>query len=967
MEVPDRNSATISINPVQSVIYAGDDAEVTITSDSGADLTVTVDGKKYELTGNLLTIKNISEGSHLIQVTSPQTAEYKQASNSTLINVVKKDSELTIMPLQTDIYAGDDVEVLITSDSDADLVVSVDGKIYELNEGVLTITNISAGLHKIDVVSPETGEYKQITNSTMIDAVKKDTELSVNVPQGIVYAGSDVDVVIISNSDAGLVVSVDGVNYDAVDGVLTIRNISAGSHAVQVVSPETYQYSAATGDVIIINAVKKDTELSVDVPQGIVFAGSDVDVVITSNSDAGLVVSVDGVNYDAVDGVLTIRNISAGSHAVQVVSPETYQYSAATSDVIFIDVVKRDVEISIEVQLDEIYAGDDVEVEIISDSDDITVTVDGVLYDVEDGFITIRNISAGSHTIEAVKYEDDRYNGFDAIEVIAVEKQTSKVSITVPQNVKAGQDATIEVSSYDGADITVYIDGVKQQVKDGKVTVKATAGEHTVTASVDESYTHLASNDTKTFEVTKLDAEIDVSVTNVSEGQPITVTVNTGLDEGIVIVKVGDKEAAIDLAKFKSASITLDAPGTYEVSATYLGSDIYNAAEAENSTVVVKAKEDSKVNIEIPQIKAGEDANVTVDIPGATGNVSVIIDGKENIVALDENGRASVPVEATAGDHSVVVVYDGDETHAPAHSASRFSVEAEPEKVATEFADITVNDKIVTLVLKDADGNVISGANVSYSVNGVSKSVVTGSDGSFSVVGDYGVVISIDYAGDDKYLAVNTTLKFENMAPVKTDTLIKAEDFSQYSCDFYEGERGENFTFQLKDVNGKPVANRDIYIGYNGVTVYRTTDANGYASVQINLKNAGLYTFVIVFLGDNDYTASMAVHKVTIEKKTTSISASAKTFKATVKTKKYTVTLKTIKGASIDGKTYLAAGKKLTLDVNGKIFNAKTNAKGQATFKITNLKKKGTFTAKVSFAGDVSYQSASKSVKLTIK
>jgi len=63
----------------------------------------------------------------------------------------------------------------------------------------------------------------------------------------------------------------------------------------------------------------------------------------------------------------------------------------------------------------------------------------------------------------------------------------------------------------------------------------------------------------------------------------------------------------------------------------------------------------------------------------------------------------------------------------------------------------------------------------------------------------------------------------------------------------------------------------------------------------------------------------------------------------------------------------LAAGKKLTLDVNGKIFNAKTNAKGQATFKITNLKKKGTFTAKVSFAGDVSYQSASKSVKLKIK
>ena len=69
--------------------------------------------------------------------------------------------------------------------------------------------------------------------------------------------------------------------------------------------------------------------------------------------------------------------------------------------------------------------------------------------------------------------------------------------------------------------------------------------------------------------------------------------------------------------------------------------------------------------------------------------------------------------------------------------------------------------------------------------------------------------------------------------------------------------------------------------------------------------SAGLYTFAIGFLGDDDYNASFVVQRITINKKTTSLSASAKTFKATAKTKKYTVTLKTIKGASIDGKTYL--------------------------------------------------------------
>jgi len=119
-------------------------------------------------------------------------------------------------------------------------------------------------------------------------------------------------------------------------------------------------------------------------------------------------------------------------------------------------------------------------------------------------------------------------------------------------------------------------------------------------------------------------------------------------------------------------------------------------------------------------------------------------------------------------------------------------------------------------------------------------------------------------------------------------------------------------------------------------------------------------------LDDDNYNASLAVQKITINKKTTSITASAKTFKATAKTKKYTVTLKTIKGASIDGKTYLKAGKKVTLVINGRIYTAKTNSKGKATFNI-KLTKKGIFTAKISFAGDVTYKSTTKKVKITIK
>ena len=186
---------------------------------------------------------------------------------------------------------------------------------------------------------------------------------------------------------------------------------------------------------------------------------------------------------------------------------------------------------------------------------------------------------------------------------------------------------------------------------------------------------------------------------------------------------------------------------------------------------------------------------------------------------------------------------------------------------------------------------------VTYKVDGVEYNTTTDDLGIFYINITGKSVVEMYYAGDDYFSPSNVTIKLENIAPARETSVFVSSDFTQYACDYYEGERGGNFTFQLVDEMGNPLANKTVFIGYNGVTYSRITDANGNASVQINLKSSGLYTFVIVFLGDENYNASMAVHKVTINKKPITISASAKTFKATAKTKKYTVTLKTIKGS----------------------------------------------------------------------
>ena len=93
-------------------------------------------------------------------------------------------------------------------------------------------------------------------------------------------------------------------------------------------------------------------------------------------------------------------------------------------------------------------------------------------------------------------------------------------------------------------------------------------------------------------------------------------------------------------------------------------------------------------------------------------------------------------------------------------------------------------------------------------------------------------------------------------------------------------------------------------------------------------------------------------------RKAVKITAKKKTFKAKAKSKKYSITLKSAKNPI--GKV------RVVLKIKGKTFRATTNAKGVGTFKI-KLSKKGTFKAKITFAGNKYYLKASKTVKIRFR
>jgi hypothetical protein len=286
-------------------------------------------------------------------------------------------------------------------------------------------------------------------------------------------------------------------------------------------------------------------------------------------------------------------------------------------------------------------------------------------------------------------------------------------------------------------------------------------------------------------------------------------------------------------------------------------------------------------------------------------------------------------------------------------------------KQGSKFTKITVTgNSAITANLVDETGAPINNSNITYTINGEEFNATTDANGGVEISASSNSVVDLIYAGDDAILPANITITLSGLAPAREATEIKASDYTTDAVDFYAGEKGGYFKVQLVDANGNPLANKPVKIGFNGVVYSLTSDANGYAQLQINLMYAGTYTFAVAFLGDDDYNGTFVVQKIIVNKKKTSISASAKSFKASAKTKSYTVTLKTT--ANADGKTYLKEGKKVTISVNGKTYSAKTNSKGQATFKLS-LSKKAKYSATVKFAGDNSYDSSSKSVKITIK
>lgn len=310
-----------------------------------------------------------------------------------------------------------------------------------------------------------------------------------------------------------------------------------------------------------------------------------------------------------------------------------------------------------------------------------------------------------------------------------------------------------------------------------------------------------------------------------------------------------------------------------------------------------------------------DDENVTISFNNKTFNLTVI-NGIANItLILPENN----------GTYSLNVTYD-------IKTVSNYIL-VKDNHVILSVPNVTTipNSGNLNISLTDREGNPLSFENITVNISGNVNIFETDLNGNVVIplnltIGKYNV--SAYYKGNKyKPSNVNSTISvaYINVVLTSSDVKMKYND-------------GTSYIVRLTDEKYSPIPDQSILISINGKSTVVQTDANGIATLLLNM-NPKTYLIQAKYAGNNVYNSKSITNTVTI---TSSAKLTGMNIKMYFTDKKYyKVCL-----FGDDGKP-IGAGKIVKITVNGKTKNVKTDKNGYASMKIS-LKPK-TYTVKATY------------------
>ena len=351
-----------------------------------------------------------------------------------------------------------------------------------------------------------------------------------------------------------------------------------------------------------------------------------------------------------------------------------------------------------------------------------------------------------------------------------------------------------------------------------------------------------------TFDVYKADIDLVVIVFDEVYGEQIEVVVYASVDGEYNLTIAGD--LALVTVKDNFAYFEYDPldAGIYEANVSFAGNSNYNPA-FDNTTFTVYTTGtlfELEVNHEIIY---GETAIVTHTLSeGATGTIKYYLNNGTFLGELDVNKNLTLPV-LDAGYYVIIGNYSGDHNFISAKDTTYIKINPAHNNAVVTVSNVTYGEKSLIEITADIDG--IYNVNINGTVYSI---IVNNGIGSKSISLNAGIYYANLTFNTRNYNTTTNNATFE-VYKAATNIFITASNTI-----YPQGVEG----FVYSDVDGE----------YNlTIGEYSTIVTVKYGSGEFNtdVLDAGNYTVVVTYPGDENHKSNSSSRKVTVEKLTPNI------------------------------------------------------------------------------------------------
>ena len=916
-----KHNSTVSIDPIVNHVV-GDSFIITIHNST--DVNVTINGKEYKLNGTSVIINTtiLSAGEYVVSAFVKESDKCYSNSSTISFNITKHSNNINI-GVNKKYYVGESFNITVTSDCDVN--VTINGKVYPVVNGNVSIShdNLTAGHYIITAVNSEDNKYLFNISTKEFDIVKYNSTVNLTVNPIFVGDVALINISVPDDIDATVKINVNGTNYtfdvSGGSGSLEIKDLKSGSYTINVTYLENTKYltSSNTSDLVVS---KLNTTIEVKLTN--ITYGKAVIINVTVDSDAhgNISVKIGDKNYDmaVLNGKanFVILDIADNVYDVEIkfngddkfnANSITARLNVSSADELSIKVIDNK-NGTITVILPQNAIGN-VSINI-GGNDYIANVLNGT------ALVDISNATPGTYEVEVKYISGGDYNNKTVNATVTRPKYTTNISIEVNESY-VGDNIKIIVSTPDKIknNVTIEINGVSYSAKseNGQATFEIDtlqAGNKTIVAIYDGDDWFEDNITTKHFTVFKHSTSVSVNVIAINSNN---VTINVTLPDeatGFVILNINGTEYAINLTKGNTITVPVYQSGKYTVDATYLGDNKYLANSNETSFEI--NVQSGNVSIEINNITVGDKVVVDVNVPDdAQGNITVIIDGEKYVVPVTGGENIITLPGISEGIHTINVTYSGDSKYDSKTIVQTITVVSSintPESYTRAWN----SPYDYEAEFLDENGQVLENTDVQFTVNGKTYAARTDEKGiarltnSHLPIGQYDVTAINPVTGQSitKHLSI-------------VNRIVENKDLSM---DFKDGSR---YTVRVIGDDGNPANSGEfVAITVNGKVYAAKTNENGYASLLINL-NPKTYTITAEYKNTKISNKLIVKQTLKLTKKTIKVKKYKKSFKLKA-------TLKFTNGKAIKGA-------EIVFKFKGKTYKAKTNSKGLA--KVTIKKK----------------------------